>query len=82
MQEDFTVFRIPEMEEVEIVETAVEVSEISEVEETSEVLGEVATELRIATEKDTATDDSLVVYEELTAIAEEIEGCRKRMLMR
>ena len=44
MQEDFTVFRIPEMEEV--------------------------------------ANDSSVVYEELTAIAEEIEGCRKRMLMR
>ena len=70
MQEDFTVFKIPEMEEVEMVE------------ETSEVLGEVATELRIATEKDITTDDSLGVYEELTAIAEEIEGCRKRMLMR
>ena len=70
MLEDFTVFKIPEMEEVEMVE------------ETSEVLGEVATELRVVTEKDITTDDSLGVYEELTAIAEEIEGCRKRMLMR
>ena len=81
MHEEYSVFKLPEMEEIEIAKTANEVSDASEVGEASEILGEFTTELKIATEKDTATDDSLAVYEELTAIAEEIEKCRGRVLM-